>query len=256
MNISFIGCGHIAKALIKGFSADKEINILGFDKLEDNLNWLEENGYKHQSLKACCDCSEIIFLCVRPQDMHDLCKELARCNLEDKKIVSVAAGIKLDQIEKLIPRNEVYRVMPNIGSKNNLGITAVFSKNDNQELLKLLKVLGEAYEVNSEDKIDLHTVLLGSTPAFFYDLLYEFESRAEELINDKDQIRVATIVFLSSLITSISKGQDLLELVESVASKGGTTEAGINFLRERRFNEIFSKAVDAGIIRARELSED
>mgnify|MGYP006235828827 FL=1 len=76
------------------------------------------------------------------------------------------------------------------------------------------------------------------------------------MIDDKDQIRVATIVFLSSLITSISKGQDLLELVESVASKGGTTEAGINFLREQRFNEIFSKAVDAGIIRARELSKD
>ena len=47
-----------------------------------------------------------------------------------------------------------------------------------------------------------------------------------------------------------------MELVESVASKGGTTEAGINFLREQRFNEIFSKAVDAGIIRARELSKD
>jgi pyrroline-5-carboxylate reductase len=188
--------------------------------------------------------------------MHDLCNELASGNLEDKKIISVAAGIKLDQIEKLIPRNKVYRVMPNIGSKNNLGITAVFSKNDNQELLELLKILGEAYEVDNEDQIDLHTVLLGSTPAFFYDLLHEFESRVEELIDDKDQIRVATIVFLSSLITSISKGQDLLELVESVASKGGTTEAGINFLREQRFNEIFSKAVDAGIIRARELSKD
>ena len=51
-----------------------------------------------------------------------------------------------------------------------------------------------------------------------------------------------------------SNGENLEELVESVASKGGTTEAALQKLDEKGFKKIFSEAVDAGIKRAKELS--
>ena len=108
----------------------------------------------------------------------------------------------------------------------------------------------------NEDQIDLHTVLIGSGPAFFYELLNEFERRMDTLVQDKDTKRLVSIVFLSSLITSIKNGENLDDLIESVASKGGTTEAGLKFLYKEKFSEIFSGAVDAGIRRAKELSMD
>ena len=82
----------------------------------------------------------------------------------------------------------------------------------------------------------------------------EFEKRLDELLTDKESKRLVSIVFLSSIINAIKNGENLEELVESVASKGGTTEAALQKLDEKGFKEIFSEAVDAGIKRAKELS--
>ena len=144
--------------------------------------------------------------------------------------------------------------MPNVGAKDNLGVTAIYSNHDNKEMVETFKFIGESYEVENEDQIDLHTVLIGSGPAFFYDLMQEFENRLDELLNDKESKRLVSIVFLSSIINAIKNGENLEQLVESVASKGGTTEAALQKLDEKGFKKIFSEAVDAGIKRAKELS--
>ena len=70
--------------------------------------------------------------------------------------------------------------MPNVGAKDNLGVTAIYSNHDNKEIVETFKFIGESYEVENEDQIDLHTVLIGSGPAFFYDLMQEFEKRLDE----------------------------------------------------------------------------
>ena len=78
----------------------------------------------------------------------------------NQSIVSVAAGIKYESLKNSLPTDKIFRAMPNVGAKDNLGITAIFSHSDNSEILRIFKFLGEAYEVENEDQIDLHTVLL------------------------------------------------------------------------------------------------
>ena len=224
--------------------------------MQDSLDWLKINNCTPLSLDDCCNNADILFLCVKPQDMPTLCKELSATVNKNQSIVSVAAGIKYESLKNSLPTDKIFRAMPNVGAKDNLGITAIFSHSDNSEILRIFKFLGEAYEVENEDQIDLHTVLIGSGPAFFYELLSEFERRMDILVQDKDIKRLISIIFLSSLITSIKNGENLDDLIESVASKGGTTEAGLNFLYKEKFNEIFSGAVDAGVKRAKELSMD
>ena len=224
--------------------------------MQDSLDWLKINNCTPLSLDECCNNADILFLCVKPQDMPTLCKELSATVNKNQSIVSVAAGIKYESLKNSLPTDKIFRAMPNVGAKDNLGITAIFSHSDNSEILRIFKFLGEAYEVENEDQIDLHTVLIGSGPAFFYELLSEFERRMDILVQDKDIKRLISIIFLSSLITSIKNGENLDDLIESVASKGGTTEAGLNFLYKEKFNEIFSGAVDAGVKRAKELSMD
>ena len=56
-------------------------------------------------------------------------------------------------------------------------------------MVETFKFIGESYEVENEDQIDLHTVLIGSGPAFFYDLMQEFEKRLDELLTDKESKR-------------------------------------------------------------------
>ena len=254
--LGFIGCGHIAKSLITGLKRDSDYEIIGYYKMQDSLDWLKINNCTPLSLDECCNNADILFLCVKPQDMPTLCKELSATVNKNQSIVSVAAGIKYESLKNSLPTDKIFRAMPNVVAKDNLGITAIFSHSDNSEVLRIFNFLGEAYEVENEDQIDLHTVLIGSGPAFFYELLSEFERRMDILVQDKDIKRLISIIFLSSLITSIKNGENLDDLIESVASKGGTTEAGLNFLYKEKFNEIFSGAVDAGVKRAKELSMD
>lgn len=255
-NLSFIGCGHLAKCLIQGLSKNTEFQISGFDLFQGSLDWLESNGNKILSLQDCCQQSDIIFLCVKPQDMPTLCNDLKQHLKEGQEVVSVAAGIKLEKLKELLPGANITRVMTNVGTRDNLGVTAIFSQKINEDIVSLFNFLGKAFLVENEDQIDLHTVLIGSGPAFFYDLLNEFEDKMEDIIDDKDMKREITILFLTSIISAIKNGENLDTLVDSVASKGGTTEAGLKFLREKNFNSIFSEAVDKGVERAKKLSMD
>ena len=255
-NLSFIGCGHLAKCLIQGLSKNTEFQISGFDLFQGSLEWLESNGHEILSLQDCCQQSDIIFLCVKPQDMPTLCNDLKQYLKEGQEVVSVAAGIKLAKLKELLPGANITRVMTNVGTRDNLGVTAIFSQKINEDIVSLFNFLGKAFLVDNEDQIDLHTVLIGSGPAFFYDLLSEFEDKMEDIIDDKDMKREITILFLTSIISAIKNGENLDTLVDSVASKGGTTEAGLKFLREKNFNSIFSEAVDKGVERAKKLSMD
>ena len=150
--IGFIGCGHIAKSLITGLKKNSDYKIVGYDKIKDSLDWLKANNCTPLPLKECCNTSEILFLCVKPQDMPSLCKELSGEINENQSIVSVAAGIKYESLKNSLPTKKIFRAMPNVGAKDNLGITAIFSDTDNTEVLEIFKFLGYEY-LNPEDRL-------------------------------------------------------------------------------------------------------
>ena len=84
----------------------------------------------------------------------------------------------------------------------------------------------------------------------------EFENRLNELLPEEVSKRDITLLFLTSLISAIKNGENLEDLIGSIRSKGGTTEAGLNLLYSENFIKIFSDAVDAAKNRATELSMD
>ena len=84
----------------------------------------------------------------------------------------------------------------------------------------------------------------------------EFENRLSELLPPDVSKRDITLLFLTSLISSIKDGQNIEELILSIKSKGGTTEAGLNLLYDKEFVKIFSDSIDAARDRALDLSMD
>ena len=254
--IGFIGCGHLAKAIINGLSNFEKYNIHGHDRNEVNQNWLQTNGYQASSLKDVVINCDVVFICVKPKDVISLCNDMKQHISLNKKVVSVAAGIKYRQIKDCLEDAKIFRAMPNIGSKDNLGITSIFSREESSDIVELFKHLGEAFVVEDESNIDLHTSLIGSGPAFFLEIINEFEKRLDELLPEGETKRDITVTFLSSLIASIKNGENLEDIIDSIKSKGGTTEAGLNHLYSTDFTKVFSEAVDAAVSRAKELSMD
>jgi pyrroline-5-carboxylate reductase len=254
--IGFIGCGHMAKALIKGLQKNSSYTISGHDRNEVNLAWLEHESIAQQSLENICTESDIVVICVRPKDMYDLCVSMNKIIRDDIKIVSVAAGVTLENLKTALPGRRIYRAMPNIGAKDNLGITSIFSSEQDDEIFEIFNFLGKAFRVDNEEKINLHTSLIGSGPAFYFEIINEFENRLDELLPNNVSKRDITLLFLTSLISAIKNGENLEDLIASIKSKGGTTEAGLNLLYNENFIKIFSDAIDTAKNRATELSMD
>jgi pyrroline-5-carboxylate reductase len=254
--IGFIGCGHMAKALIKGLQKNSSYIVSGHDRNEVNLAWLEHESIAQQSLENICTESDIVVICVRPKDMYDLCVSMNNIIGDDIKIVSVAAGVTLENLKTALPGRRIYRAIPNIGAKDNLGITSIFSSEQDDEILEIFNFLGKAFRVDNEEKINLHTSLIGSGPAFYFEIINEFENRLDELLPNNVSKRDITLLFLTSLISAIKNGENLEDLIASIKSKGGTTEAGLNLLYNENFIKIFSGAIDAAKNRATELSMD
>jgi pyrroline-5-carboxylate reductase len=254
--IGFIGCGHMAKALIKGLQKNSSYIVSGHDRNEVNLAWLEHESIAQQSLENICTESDIVVICVRPKDMYDLCVSMNNIIGDDIKIVSVAAGVTLENLKTALPGRRIYRAIPNIGAKDNLGITSIFSSEQDDEILEIFNFLGKAFRVDNEEKINLHTSLIGSGPAFYFEIINEFENRLDELLPNNVSKRDITLLFLTSLISAIKNGENLEDLIASIKSKGGTTEAGLNLLYNENFIKIFSDAIDAAKNRATELSMD
>ena len=174
MKIGFIGSGNMAKALMKGIldkgiSSNEEIissdifpEALEFVKKEYSIKTTEDN-------KEVVRNSEIIFLAVKPQIMNEVLEGIKE-EINEQLIVSIAAGVTLKQIEKVLEGKKIIRVMPNtpclVGE-----MAAGFSVNEfvNEEELKkietVLRCSGVAYNLEEKD-LDAVTGLSGSGPAF------------------------------------------------------------------------------------------
>ena len=87
-------------------------------------------------------------------------------------------------------------------------------------------------------------------------IINEFEHRLSELLPNDVSKRDITLLFLTSLISAIQNGENLEDLIQSIKSKGGTTEAGLTHLYEKDFINIFSEAINAAKNRAANLSMD
>lgn len=55
---------------------------------------------------------------------------------------------------------------------------------------------------------------------------------------------------------SIEESNDIDKLIQAVASKKGTTEAGIKSFRLQKLNKSFDKGLDAAIKRSKEISDE
>ena len=169
--------------------------------------------------------------------------------------------IKSSTYTKLNKDIEFMRAMPNTASKYSQGITALynssFKKNSLKKAHSLFSKLGTVIEVDSDSKIDTFTGVIGSGPAYFFQTLKSFEKKLMKLCNqDKKIVREIIANLMKGVGSSIENDGDLDNLIKAVASKKGTTEAGLKSLKSNKLNQIFEKGLSAAIKRSKEISNE
>ncbi|RMF56046.1 pyrroline-5-carboxylate reductase [Candidatus Woesearchaeota archaeon] len=259
IKVGFIGAGNMAGAMIKSLISNNFTNsIVASDINEDKLKSLRnELGISTTTNnQEVVDSAEMIVIAVKPQHIDDA---LSGIKVNEQIMISIAAGIPLSKLLRYVPR--AVRVMPNTPALvGEMAGAYAFSEGFNEEEKKLVKeflgVFGTVFELE-EKHIDAVTALSGSGPGFLAYLLQGFLSKAVELGLNKDiayELCLKTMKGTAELLSR--KNLNPEDLIRMVASKGGTTEAGLKVLEEKEVQRILGECLEAAHKRSKELGKN
>ena len=260
-NIAFYGAGNISTSIITGliYSGFNSKNIFYIDRNPKNHSYLRKlktrNLESNQNQEI-----DLFILAVKPKDAFEAYKEILE-KYKKPKIVSLVAGIKSKKYIKINHSIEFLRAMPNTSSASCNGITAIynssFKKNNLKKVISLFNKVGLVLNFDKESKIDSFTGMIGSGPAYFFYLLKSYEKKLNHICNgDKKLIKNIIVNLLQGVAISIDSGTDFNDLIKQVASKKGTTEAGLNTFKKNKLNKLFEEGIESAIKRSREISSE
>lgn len=205
--------------------------------------------------------AEVVFLCIKPQDFHEVAGVLNRSINKDSLVISIMAGITIQTISDRLQISNVVRAMPNAPSFYGKGMTVFCSTNGLMTQKKdaaemLLAVTGKICEVEDEKLLNAVTAISGSGPAYFFYLAEKMISEAMQMGIEKQMAETLVKQTISGASVMLNEsGKSCSELIRTVASKGGTTEAALDVFKNKGLPEIISEGLQNAAIRAAELSQ-
>ena len=204
--------------------------------------------------------ARIVIVAVKPVMVPDLLAEIADSLEPGTLVISVAAGVTIATFEGLLPESvSVIRSMPNtpaLVGKAVTGLSAGTRSTDTDlELAKsLFGTVGDVLVV-PEEKLDALSTISGSGPAYVFYLIEQLTATAVAKGFTPEQAAVMVNgTFLGA--TTLLAASDLspTELRRQVTSPSGTTERAVWELEKGGLKELFDRATDAALARARELA--
>lgn len=256
MNHGFIGFGNLAKAIYAGLKDDVNLKFAYFAR--DNRG---SDALFIDNIKELIDFADIIWLTIKPQDLQDILSQIATLrNREDKVFVSPVAGKKIEIIEHYLGKQQpIVRVMPNLAIAYQKSVTS-FATNqpDNpntQVVFDILSNLGKAVKLD-EDGFDLFTSVFGSGPAFILSFIQIFKDKMSEFDLPStllDELLLELTQGTTKYFSENQKQFSIEELIKNITSKGGTTQAGLDYFRKHNIAKHFEGVLDSAKVRSQEM---
>ncbi len=264
LNITFIGAGCMASALIRGLITRGGIEpkrITASDVSQERLALIARDfGIRTETdnVRAAAG-ADVIVLAVKPQVMDGVLCGLAGALDAGKLVISIAAGIPTQFISERLPQGpRIIRVMPNTPALIGEGAACLAagpsaSKDDMALALEVFRSVGTASEVG-EHLMDAVTGLSGSGPAYVFLII---EALADAGVKAGLPRKTAQELAVQTLIGSARMVQETglhpAQLKDQVTSPGGTTIAGMQALEAGGVRAALYDAVDKAAARSREL---
>lgn len=253
--IGFIGCGNMGKAMLQGILNSNTFNsenIIVSTKSKESKEIINQkfNVYVTLDNKEVAKNSDILFLAVKPNIFKEVIDEIQEFIKEDAIIVSIAAGIKIEELETRLNKSySIIRIMPNTPVLVKEGMTAVcpnknVKDNELNAIIDILKSFGE-YELLEEKYFDAFIALCGSSPAYVFVFIEAMADAAVKLgIPRKKAYKMAEQSILGSAKLALETGLHPGELKDMVCSPSGTTIEAITELENQGFRNAVIKAME------------
>ena len=264
-NITFIGGGNMAQALIGGLVARgmPKTRIMVSDPVYQIQELLQQQDIKttDNNIEAIAS-ADIIVLAIKPQMLAQVLAPLA-AHIKDQLIVSIVAGAPIKLISKLLGGYErIVRVMPNTPALVQCGAHGAYaseevSTEDRELAGKVLAATGLVIWVDAEKKIDAVTALSGSGPAYFFYLMESMIQAGKNLGLDEKTASALTLqTALGAAQMAITSEHTPAQLRRNVTSPNGTTQAAIETFDHYQVSQHIQAALAAAEKRSETLAQE
>ena len=257
--LAIVGCGRMGSALIGGLLTSGWAAAHELLAVDADTGALERAAQRFPGLATAGSPGPAAgaVLAVKPQDAEAACRQLAAASVP--RVLSVVAGVRTRSLEAWLGGGtRVVRAMPNTPALVGAGASALAagSRSDEDDLAWAESVLGSVGLVVRvpEDQLDAVTALSGSGPAYVFlvvEALIEAGVRNGLSPQTARQLSYATLSGAARMLSESDAPAS--ELRQAVTSPGGTTEAALRVLADRRFAQALIEAVGAAAARSREL---
>ena len=273
VHITFIGGGNMGRALISGLLANGfhsnqisvvEANAATALKLHEDFGVQGIGALEHIAFDFTKN--NVVVMAIKPQDFNVVAKGLAsklkHTSALGPLIVSIAAGIRLKDMSRWLDHARCVRAMPNTPALIGKGITGLFADKavneaDRDLAQTICNAVGQSVWVLEEKLMDAVTALSGSGPAYVFAFLEAMQSAGEKLGLDPASARklaYATLEGATQLAHNSDEHAGILR--ERVTSKGGTTAAALEVMKQQGWHEILEKAIDAANQRGKAMGDE
>lgn len=264
--IGFIGCGKMASAIIGGVIASNYLPKENIMAAEINEEKASEKS-KELGIKVITDNNElvnsvdVVFVATTPNFVEGVLNGIKSSVTKDKLVVSIAAGVTTRFIESILGSDKrVVRVMPNTPALVLEGMSGVAggtkaTEEDVQAVVELLSNIGKAIEV-TEEQLDIVTAISGSGPAFYYKVINDIARAGEKMGMDYEKaltLSIQTAIGSAKMLLSSDKSAE--DLIASVATKGGCTRVGVDYMEEVDTADMFYNLIEKTAEKAHALGK-
>lgn len=203
---------------------------------------------------------DVIVIAIKPQMIADLLPDYSAALKPGGCFVSIAAGCSVATLAGIVGEAAIMRVMPNLAAMVGMGVSGLYAnpvctKQQIDEVNAFISQTGSCIPLASEDEIDRLTAVSGSGPGYVFEIMRSYVDAAMRLGFDEQTSR--TLVFdtiAGTIETARQSDASLADLRNSVTSKNGTTQAGLDALRRGgQLDALLDDTVQAAYRRAAAL---
>lgn len=203
--------------------------------------------------------SDIVFIAVKPS-VVSVALEAVNSVSSGKLFISVAMGITLKELERLLPNDaRVIRVMPNtpalVCEACSVFVRGTNATDSDAKITQaLLEAIGTCEEV-TENLMDPITALSGSGPAYIFVLIEALADGGVKMGLPRDlayRLASQTVMGSGKMVRDTKDHPAVLK--DAVTSPSGSTASGLHFLEKSNYRAAIIGAVEAATLRCKEIS--
>ncbi|WP_305768624.1 pyrroline-5-carboxylate reductase [Candidatus Epulonipiscium viviparus] len=259
--IGLIGCGNMGAAIIKGAITNGAVtpaDVCVYDISKLAIDKMIELGVEIcVNNREVVSESDVIILATKPQYIPEVLADLKDV-MNDKALISIAAGITTKDLKEMTNSVRILRVMPNTPALVGEGAAAFslatdFTKEEKALAGGLFAAIG-TIEWIAEELMDVISGFSGAGPAYVAMILEAMSDAAvKQGLPRVTAYRLAAQTLLGSAKLFMESGMNPSQMKDMVTSPGGVTIVGVEALERGGLRYAIMNCIDAATEKAMQM---